>query len=77
MKTIHFLPVILLSAGLILFYSCSDNVVNSGNTSADVNGTVLDQDGHAVYPVRVWLNHESYKDVNPDGTFSFNNVQYP
>ena len=77
MKSIQFLPVILLSAGLILFSSCSDNVVNSGNPSNSISGSVFDQNGNVVYPARVWLDYYPYQNVSPYGTFSFNDVRFP
>jgi hypothetical protein len=77
MKTIHFLPVILLSAGLILFYSCSDNTVDNFYSSKTVHGIVRDAAGEPFYPAKVWLNHDTYQSVNPDGSFTFKNVEKP
>jgi hypothetical protein len=77
MKTIHFLPATLLSAVLSLFYSCSDNTVNNPYGSNTVRGIVRDLNGAPVHPARVWLNHDTYRDVYPDGGFSFANVKTP
>ncbi len=77
MKPTFFLTAILFFAALVILSSCNSDETVTGGNSSTVTGTVLDVSGFPVSPARVWLNHDSYADVNADGTFLFNNVKKP
>lgn len=78
MKPTFFLTAILLFTALVILSSCSDETVTgTGSVKSTINGQVLNSTGFPVSPARVWLNYDSYADVNADGTFLFNNVKKP
>ncbi len=78
MKTTLCSLLLFLAVSLIFISSCSDDqILNNGNVTSNISGSVLDRDGFPVPSVRIWLNNESYTESGGDGNFSFKNVKTP